>query len=134
MVKFGPSFGYYPKASKTFLVMKEEWPHIAEQAFVDTDVNITTQGKRYLGIAVGSMDFRDEFVPRKVKQWYDEVELLSNVALSQPHAAFVAHVHGQASKWLCLSNHPRYWSPPATSRQCHPRKVHPSHHWLCSLL
>jgi hypothetical protein len=103
LVKLGPSFGYYPKASKTFLVVKGEYVHIAEQAFADTEVNITTQGKRHLGAAVGSTDFRDEFVSRKVKQWCDEIELLSNVALSQPHAAFAAYVHGQASKWSYIS-------------------------------
>ena len=83
--------------------MKGEYVHIAEQAFADTEVNITTQGKRHLDMAVGYTDYRDEFVSSKVKQWCDEIELLSNVGLNQPHAAFAAYVHGQASKWSYIS-------------------------------
>ena len=103
LVARGPSFGYYPKASKTFLVVKEEYAEEAERAFADTSVNITTQGKRHLGAAIGSMAFRDEFVSEKVKRWCKEVELLSQVALSHPHAAFAAYIHGQASKWAYIS-------------------------------
>ena len=40
---------------------------------------MTTQGKRHLGAAVGSMAFRDEFVSEKVNSWCKEVELLSQV-------------------------------------------------------
>ena len=54
-------------------------------------------------MAEGSTDFRDDFVLRKVKQWCKETELLSNVALSQLHAAFAAYVHGQASKRSYIS-------------------------------
>ena len=103
LVARGPSFGYYPKASKTFLVVKEEYAEEAERAFADTSVSITTQGKRHLGAAVGSMAFRDEFVSGKVKSWCKEVELLSQAALSHPHAAFAAYIHGQASKWTYIS-------------------------------
>ena len=103
LVAHGPSFGYYPKASKTFLVVKEEYAEEAERAFADTSVSITTQGKRHLGAAVGSMAFRDEFVSGKVKSWCKEVELLSQAALSHPHAAFAAYIHGQASKWTYIS-------------------------------
>ena len=52
---------------------------------------------------MGSKASRNEFVSGKVKSWYKEVELLSQVALSHPHAAFVAYAHGQASKWSCIS-------------------------------
>ena len=103
LVARGPSFGYYPKASKTFLVVKEEYAEEAERAFAYTSVSITTQGKRHLGAAVGSMTFRDEFVSGKVKSWCKEAELLSQVALSHPHAAFAAYIHGQASKWTYIS-------------------------------
>ncbi len=50
----GPAFGYYPNASKTYLVIKEEHETQARQLFADTDVHITIQGKRHLGAAIGS--------------------------------------------------------------------------------
>ena len=62
---------------------------------IATSVSITMHGKRHLDAAVGSMAFRDEFVSGKVKSWCKKVELLSQIALSHPHAAFAAYVHGQ---------------------------------------
>ena len=94
---------YYPKASKIFLVVKEEYAEKAVKAFVNTNISITAHGKRHLGVAVGSVDIRDEFVSGKVQEWCKEIVLLSEVALSQPHAAFAAYVNGQASKWSYIS-------------------------------
>ena len=70
---------------------------------IATSVSITMHGKRHLDAAVGSMAFRDEFVSGKVKSWCKKVELLSQIALSHPHAAFAAYVHGQASQWSYIS-------------------------------
>jgi hypothetical protein len=50
----GPSFGYYPNDSKTYLVVKPEFENVANNAFAGTDVRITTHGKRHLGAAIGS--------------------------------------------------------------------------------
>ena len=41
LVTHGPPFGYFPKASKTFLVVKEEYPKEAEKAFANTSSSIT---------------------------------------------------------------------------------------------
>ena len=103
LVASGPAFGYYSKASKTFLVVKEEYAEKAVKAFANTNISITAHGKGHLGTAVGSVDFRDEFVSGKVQEWCKDILLLSEVALSQPHAAFAAYVHGQASKWSYIS-------------------------------
>ena len=55
LVSCGPTFGYYPKAYKTFLVVKVEYAEEAERVFADTSVSITMQGKRHVGDAVSSM-------------------------------------------------------------------------------
>ena len=39
LLGYGPSFGYYPKAYKTLLVVKEEYAEEAERAFAGTSVN-----------------------------------------------------------------------------------------------
>ena len=44
-----------------------------------------------------------EFVTDKVKQWTNELKSLSNIATSQPHAAFAAYTHGMMSKWSYIS-------------------------------
>ena len=45
----GPSFGYNPNASKTYLIVEQEHVELAKTEFADTDVAITTCGKRHLG-------------------------------------------------------------------------------------
>ncbi len=43
----GPLFGYYPKPSKTWVIVKSEHYEAAKEAF--PDLNITTVGHKYLG-------------------------------------------------------------------------------------
>ena len=84
--------------------MKDEYEDEAKTAFGDTNVTITTRGKRHLGAAVGSRDFTTEYVSCKVEEWCKELMSLARIAKSQPHAAFAAFTHGMASKWtyVCL--------------------------------
>ena len=99
LVITGPAFGYFPKPSKTCLVVKEKYLGIAKDTFANTDVVITSHGQRHLGAAIGSTDFKNEYVSQKVKTWCKELELLSKIAVSQLHAAYSAYIHNQASKW-----------------------------------
>ena len=95
----GPQYGYHPNASKTFLVVKDDYEDEAKTVFGDTNISVTTRGKRHLGAAVGSRDFTTEYVSRKVEEWCDELMSLAKIAESQPHAAFAAFNHGMTSKW-----------------------------------
>jgi len=94
LTKLRPFFGYHPNPSKTYLVVKEEHLENATQAFADTGIQITTEGKRHLGAAIGSHTFTNEYVGNKVHEWTEEVKRLAHVATSQPHAAYAAFVHG----------------------------------------
>ena len=50
----GPAFGYFPNAAKSHLLVK---PHLMSEArdiFQDTSLLIISEGKEYLGGAVGS--------------------------------------------------------------------------------
>ena len=98
----GPSFGYYPNASKTYLVVKETHEASAKQTFAGTDVHITTHGKRHLGAALGSKSFTEEYVSNKVQRWTKDIINLAKVAISQPHAAYAAYIHGLSSRWSYL--------------------------------
>ena len=42
----------------------------------------------------------------KVDNWCNEIEVLTSIAHSQPHAAFAAFTHGLAEKWYFLSRTP----------------------------
>ena len=98
----GPSYGYYPKASKSCLVVHPADEEVARDVFSASDINITTEGKRYLGAALGSTSFIEDFVKTKVEEWNVEIERLANVAGSQPQAAYAAFIHGTCSKWKYL--------------------------------
>jgi hypothetical protein len=46
-VAHGPALGYYPKPSKSWLIVKESKLQRAQVIFEGTGINITTEGKKY---------------------------------------------------------------------------------------
>ena len=49
------------------------------------------------------LDFTEECVSGKVKEWVKEIKRLSAVASTQPHAAYAAFTHGLSSHWTYIS-------------------------------
>ena len=100
---FGPDYGYFPNASKTWLIVKDDKLEAATAIYQDTGISITTQGKRHLGAALGTRTFVEEYVQQKVMGWIQEVERLSSVAIAHPHAAYAAFTHGLSSRWTYIA-------------------------------
>ena len=94
----GPDYGFYPNASKTWLIVKEANLEEATALFQGTGVSITVDGRRHLGAAIGTRSFVENYVQRKVSGWIREVERLSSIVTTQPHAAYAAFTHGLTSK------------------------------------
>ena len=94
-----PLYGYYPNSSKTHILTKPDHTESAKDTFKDTDITVSTDGKGYLGVAIGSTSFIKLFMESKIKGWIDEIKTLSNIANSQPHTAYAAFSHGLYSKW-----------------------------------
>ena len=90
-------------ACAVHLVVKAEHAERARELFAGTGINITTEGKRHLGAAVGSRSYTEEYVAGKVRKWSEEIKQLANVAQTQPHAAYCAYTHGLSSRWSFLS-------------------------------
>ena len=99
----GPDYGYHPNASKTWLIVKEDKYDDACKTFDGTEVNITIEGRRLLGGALGTHSFVEEYVKQKVDNLVQEIEHLSTIAISQPQAAYGAFTHGLTSKWTFLA-------------------------------
>lgn len=99
----GPSYGYNANASKTCLVIKEEFRSEADAIFGDTQVKITCEGHPHLGAPLGSPEYVSKYVREKIQEWSKELKLLSAIATTQPHAAFAAYTHGLAGKWSYLT-------------------------------
>ena len=55
-----------------------------------------------LGAPIGSSDYVHSFVSKKINSWIDEISVLSDIALSQPHAALAGFTHGMIHKFTYL--------------------------------
>ena len=98
----GPKFGYFPKASKTILVVKPQHLEQAKVIFKDTGISIDNGGTRHLGGALGTDDFMQAYVRRKVQKLVEELSVLVKIAETQPQAAYAAFTHGFQSKWTFI--------------------------------
>ena len=95
----GSYYGYYPNALKTWLIVKPVYSSDAQQLFEGTGVQVTVDGKRHLGAALGSCLFTEQYVSEKVDSWSCCVAKLSDIAKVHPHAAYSAFTHGLCNKW-----------------------------------
>ena len=80
----GPMFGYHPNAIKCWLIVKPNKYEEAMEAFQNKGINVTTEGRRHLGAALGSREFLEDYVNDKAEQWVEEIIKLSGFASSQP--------------------------------------------------
>ena len=73
----GPLYGYFPNAPKTWLILKS--PDNLERAreLFGPDVKITTDGKRHIGAALGTDEFKHGFIRNKVDNWLKDIEELA---------------------------------------------------------
>jgi hypothetical protein len=74
----GPIYGYHPKPSKTWLIVKPEFYDEAKQQF--TDVEVTNIGHRYLGSYIGTEDGLVDYVNGEIKEWQKDIEGLAQVS------------------------------------------------------
>ena len=95
-----PGYGYFPNGSKTYLIVKPEYEEQAHTLFTGSDIKVTTRGHRHLGAVVGSAAFKDKYVRKHVDEWVNEVRCLSDIARTQPHAAYSAFVNGLTGHWF----------------------------------
>ena len=98
----GPSFGYNPNASKTWLLTKDSLQSKASDIFQGTQINITTHGRPHLGAPLGTQEYINQFVLEEISNWLEEMLLLADVAKIQPHAAYAAFTHGYIQNFSYL--------------------------------
>ena len=115
--KDGPNIGYYPKASKTILVVKPEKAKEAQRIFrgtnidieaaeerihSDTGITIEDNGTRHLGATLGTQEFKEKFLQKKIEKLAQELQSLADISITQPQAAYTAYMWGFKSKWQFL--------------------------------
>ena len=102
LLRYGPEYGYFANAAKTWLIVKQEHLPLATELFADLGVQMTVERRRHLGAALRTESFSESYVKGKVQEWVEEVTRLSKIATSQLHAAYAALTHGLLSKWTYL--------------------------------
>ncbi|KAG0722649.1 hypothetical protein GWK47_044105 [Chionoecetes opilio] len=95
----GPTIGYTPNAAKSFLIVKPEHYDGAVNIFSGSGVVVTKEGQRHLGAVIGTEEYKKEYVGEKVSEWVHEVDVLSAMAKTEPHAAYAAYTHGLQHRW-----------------------------------
>ena len=96
----GPKFGYIVNEPKSWLIIKDSNNvNYAKDLFKDSNIKFTTDGKRHLGAAIGSDDFRVQYCTEKISKWCDEMTRLTESSKTQPQAAYAAYIHGEQHKF-----------------------------------
>ena len=95
----GPALGYLPNTKKCWLITKTEKEEEARAVFGATAINITMEGYKHLGAALGSRSYFEEYVGEKVEDWVGKVIKLAEFAVSQPQASYAAFTFGLRHRW-----------------------------------
>ena len=76
--ELGPKFNYFPEPAKSWLTVKSNCSDKAVQIFKNTNIQITTQGKRHLDAALGRSKLRDEYIMEKINTiWNNPLKHIS---------------------------------------------------------
>ena len=97
----GPSFGYHPEATKSFVVVDEQWRSEAVAVFGDLGVQVVT-GHRFLCGFIVSHSEKDEYVIYKVHRWVGHFDVLAEAASTQPQLAYAALSRYLQYEWTFL--------------------------------
>ena len=63
---------------------------------------ITCEGQRHLGAAIGTNEFKKQYVSNRVEKWIKDVEKLAVFAEDEPQAALAAYSKGVSCRWQYL--------------------------------
>ena len=82
------------------LIVKDpSMAHAAAELFADTGIQITCQGERHLGAAIGSEEFKNKYVSTKVNKWVADIEDLADIAAEEPQSALSAFTKSICHRW-----------------------------------
>ena len=79
LVERGLAYGYFANPDKSWLVVKEDKYNEAMEIFHNTNVNITKDGRHYLGSALGNDSFIEAFAQNNVVGWVKKLRYFLNL-------------------------------------------------------
>ena len=74
--------------------MKEEKLEEANTVFAGTGVNVTTEGRKYLGGFVGTREGAIQYVNELQEEWLEQLQVLTEVAKAEPQSAYASFTSG----------------------------------------
>ena len=83
----GLDWGYYPKPTKSILVVAPGNVAQAEEHFRGLGIRVVT-GHHYLGGFVGDADAEREWLKEKVQGWKESVNVLAGISHKYPKSAY----------------------------------------------
>ena len=95
----GPDFRYHPNAKKCCIITKPDREIRVKEALKATAINVTVQGQRHLGAAIGSQEYVEQYVNHKVTNWISKITKLTIFTVTQPQASYVAYTFGLKHRW-----------------------------------
>ena len=81
------------------LVVKDDQYETAAAIFKGSGVNITSDGRKYLGGSISKDRFRENYVRKLVESLTKQIEKLTVIARSEPQAALAAYNSGLKHKF-----------------------------------
>ena len=66
--------------------------------FAGTGIKITSDGRRHLGGVIGTSESK-KFIDEKIDEWCKEIEILSTIAATEPHAVFAGFIFGSKHRY-----------------------------------
>ncbi|KAL3806424.1 hypothetical protein ACHAXA_007766, partial [Cyclostephanos tholiformis] len=107
LVKFGPTYGYFPEPGKSHYICKAEDEPAARQAFEGFGLEINySRGQRYLGGFIGSARKKEEWLGDMVGKWVGAVKALSIVAVRYPQTAYAGFTFSLQNEWQYVQRVP----------------------------
>ena len=92
-----PPFGVFPRADKTWALVKPE--HLGRAKALFPDINVTAVGRKFLGSYIGTKDGITGFLAEKMEEWTKDIEALVEIAQTEPQLAYSAYVYGTSRRW-----------------------------------
>ena len=87
LYKIEPTFGYFPQASKTWLIVKSNYLTKATEVFTNNKIQITSSGKRHLGAVIGTTNYKEEYINEKIIIWLSEIRMLGQIVNHNLHTS-----------------------------------------------
>ena len=84
----------------------------SKHLYDNTNINITTEGRKYLGAALGNKKIGKTIPQTKVIEWNSEIETLAKITQYQQQVTLSTLTPGVIRRWICAMSTNEYTTEP----------------------